>query len=499
MAISSPFISLENISKRFPGVKALDNVSLTLNKGEVHCLAGQNGCGKSTLIKVISGVCQPDKGSKIAIDGKLFPHLTPRLSSYYGVQVIYQDLSLFPNLSVAENIAAHHFLPGSHFWLRRKAMQKLAQKTMARIGVTLDPNRYVEKLSIADRQLVAICRALAAEATLVIMDEPTASLTRIEVNGLLRVVNELKNAGICVVFVSHKLDEVMEVADRISVMRDGKLVGTWPASELNSDELAYLMTGQRFAFNHLPPRANPDETPLLEVRNMSRSGQYHNINLTLRKGEITAIVGLLGAGRTELCLSLFGITRPDSGEIRLGGQVVKLHNNRDAIRHGIAYVSEDRQTQGLIMAQSIFDNTLVAIFPQLRTRWGLFNQRKARDTVASLIEELNIKVANSQLPVQTLSGGNAQRIAIAKWVATAPKVLILDSPTVGVDIANKEGIYRIARNLAESGIAVLMICDEIPEAYYNSHRVLVMRKGELVASFVPHQSSEEQIAEVVNE
>jgi len=499
MSTQTPFISLENISKSFPGVRALDAVTLTLNRGEVHCLAGQNGCGKSTLIKVISGVYQPDKGSHISIDGKLLTHLTPALSAYYGIQVIYQDLSLFPNLSVMENIAAHRYLPGGNFWVNRRAMRQLAQETMARIGVQLDPSRKVEKLSIADRQLVAICRALAADASLVIMDEPTASLTRHEVNGLLRVVSELKAAGICVVFVSHKLDEVMEVSDRISVIRDGKLVGTYAASKLDSDELAWLMTGQRFSFSHLPERADRCDTPLLEVRNLSRRNQYQQINLQLRSGEITAIVGLLGAGRTELCLSLFGITRPDSGEIILDGKPVKLRSNRDAIRHGIAYVSEDRQTEGLIMTQSIFDNLLVPIFPHLRNRLGLMDRDEARQRASTLIRELNIKVSDSQLAVQTLSGGNAQRVAIGKWVATRPKVLILDSPTVGVDIANKEGIYRIARELAESGMAVLMICDEIPEAYYNSHRVLVMRKGELVASFAPHQCREEEIAGVVNE
>lgn len=255
-----------------PGVRALDNVTLTLEKGEVHCLAGQNGCGKSTLIKVISGVYEPDKGSLISVDGKLFSHLTPALSAWYGVQVIYQDLSLFPNLSVAENIALHRYLPGGAFWVKRDAMRAWRSKPCNESGVSLDLDRKVEKLSIADRQLVAICRALAADASLVIMDEPTASLTRHEVNGLLRVVNELKAAGICVVFVSHKLDEVMEVADRISVMRDGKLVGTFPASKLDSDELAFLMTGERFTFSHLPARADKNETPLLEVKNCRGRG-----------------------------------------------------------------------------------------------------------------------------------------------------------------------------------------------------------------------------------
>lgn len=464
----------------------------------MHCLAGQNGCGKSTIIKVISGVYQPEKGAAITLDGKLFHTLTPQLSSYYGIQVIYQDLSLFPNLSVAENIVIHRYLPGGDFWVHRESMRKKALAAMQRVGVALDPDRKVEKLSIADRQLVAICRAIAADASLVIMDEPTASLTRSEVNGLLRVVNELKAAGICVVFVSHRLDEVMEVADRISVMRDGKLVGTYPASELDSHELAFLMTGQRFTYSHLPHRAPADVTPLLEISQLSRKGQYHNISLSLRQGEITSIIGLLGSGRTELCLSLFGMSQPDSGEIRINGKVVKFHSNRDAIRHGIAYVSEDRLTQGLIMDQSIYDNTLVSIFDKLHTGAGLMDHRKAAAVVKDLIRDLNIKVPDSSLPVKTLSGGNAQRIAIAKWVATRPHILILDSPTVGVDIANKEGIYRIARDLAESGMAVLMICDEIPEAYYNSHRVLVMRKGELVAEFAPHQSSEAQIAEVIN-
>ncbi|WP_313162745.1 sugar ABC transporter ATP-binding protein [Kosakonia cowanii] len=498
MTDPTAFITLENISKQFPGVLALDKVNLTLKKGEVHCLAGQNGCGKSTIIKVISGVYHPEKGGSIELDGKLFHQLSPQLSAHYGIQVIYQDLSLFPNFSVAENISLHRYLPGGDIWVRRGAMRKQALAAMARIGVRLDPDKKVEKLSIADRQLVAICRAIAAEARLVIMDEPTASLTRQEVNGLLRVVNELKAAGICVVFVSHRLDEVMEVADRISVMRDGKLVGTWPASELDSHELAYLMTGQRFHYSPLPEKPPVDQPPMLELRHLSRKGKYRDINLSLRSGEIVSIVGLLGSGRTELCMSLFGMTRPEDGEIRINDKPVKMRNNHDAIRHGIGYVSEDRLTQGLIMEQSIYDNTIVTVFDKLHTRSGLLDHAKAGQLVKDLIGNLNIKVSDPQLPVKTLSGGNAQRIAIAKWVATQPRILILDSPTVGVDIANKEGIYQIARQLAEQGMAVLMICDEIPEAYYNSHRVLVMRRGELVAEFNPHRCSEEEIAEVVN-
>lgn len=267
---------------------------------------------------------------------------------------------------------------------------------------------------------------------------------------------------------------------------------------LDRHELAFLMTGQRFHYSPLPPLPPAEQAPLLEVRNLSRGEKYRNVNLALRGGEIVSIVGLLGAGRTELCLSLFGMTRPDSGEIRIEGRAVQLHNNREAVRHGIGYVSEDRLTQGLIMEQSIYDNTIVTVFDRLHTSLGLLDHARATELVNRLIRDLNIKVSDSALPVKTLSGGNAQRIAIAKWVATQPKILILDSPTVGVDIANKEGIYQIARDLAQLGMAVLMICDEIPEAYYNSHRVMVMRKGELIAEFAPHQSTEQQIAEVVN-
>lgn len=497
MTQATAFITLENISKRFPGVLALDQVNLTLNKGEVHCLAGQNGCGKSTIIKVISGVYQPEKGASILVDGKLFHQFTPQLSFYYGVQVIYQDLSLFPNLTVSENIAVHRYLPGGDFWVKRQSMRERALAAMQRVGVTLDLDKKVEQLSIADRQLVAICRAIAADARLVIMDEPTASLTSQEVKGLLDVVRDLKSQGICVVFVSHRLDEVMEVADRISVMRDGKLMGTWQASELDSQELAFLMTGQRFTYSQLPPLA-AKATPLLEVKKLSRGEQFRNIDLTLHQGEIVSITGLLGAGRTELCLSLFGMTQPDSGEMLVAGEPVRFRHNRDAIHHGIGYVSEDRLTQGLIMDQSIYDNTIVSVFDKLHTRSGLLDHGKAAALVKKLVQDLNIKVSDTALPVKTLSGGNAQRIAIAKWVATQPRILILDSPTVGVDIANKEGIYHIAKALAEQGMAVLMICDEIPEAYYNSHRVLVMRKGELIAEFYPHQCTEQQIAEVVN-
>ena len=492
----SPFLSLRHVSKTFHSNRALNEIALDFMPGEVHCLAGQNGCGKSTLIKIISGVYQPDSGAEITLSGQSVSRLTPAISVAQGIQVIYQDLSLFPNLSVWENIAINHY---HRNWLvTRKAMRQKAQQTIDSIQIDLPLDEPVESLSIARCQLVAICRALAQDARLIIMDEPTASLTHQEVAGLLNVVHQLRERGICVVFVSHRLEEVMAVSDRISVIKDGNLVGTWPAAEMTTKRLGFLMTGQEFEYKTRALWQGKTSIPVLEVRNLSRQGEYHDISLRVEAGEVVSIVGLLGAGRTELCLSLFGMTKPDSGEILLNGQPVTFNSNRDAIRHGIGYVSEDRMSRGLVMTQSIGNNIISTVFQKVKGNLGLLSEQKSSELINRLVNALKIKVADTRLPVNTLSGGNAQRVSIAKWLAISPRLLILDSPTVGVDIANKEGIYHIVSDLAAHGIAVLMICDEIEEAWYQSHRILVMQRGKLTHSFLPDSSSQEQISEVVN-
>ncbi|KMV35265.1 MULTISPECIES: sugar ABC transporter ATP-binding protein [Franconibacter] len=491
-----PFLSLRHVSKTFHGTRALNDVSLDFMPGEVHCLAGQNGCGKSTLIKIISGVYQPDNGAQITLGGKSWPRLHPAASVAQGIQVIYQDLSLFPNLSVWENIAINHYHHG--VLVKRRQLRQAAQQAMASINVHLPLDAPVESLSIARCQLVAICRALAQDARLIIMDEPTASLTHQEVEGLLHVVRQLRERGICVVFVSHRLEEVMAVSDRISVLKDGNLVGTWQASEITTKRLGFLMTGMEFEYQVRELRQGAQSTPVLEVRNLSRRGEYEDVSLKVEAGEVVSIVGLLGAGRTELCLSLFGMTKPDSGEILINGHPVRFHNNQDAIRHGIGYVSEDRMSRGLVMSQSIENNVISTVFHQVKGAFGLISESRTRALVDRLVKALTIKTSDTGLPVNTLSGGNAQRVSIAKWLAITPKLLILDSPTVGVDIANKAGIYHIISDLASHGIAVLMICDEIDEAWYQSHRILVMQKGRITHSFLPDQSSQEQIAGVVN-
>lgn len=490
------FLKLTGISKSYGGVRALSDVDMALEVGEAHCLVGENGSGKSTLIKIISGAQPPEPGGTIEIEGEAFAALTPRESTRRGIQVIYQDLSLFPNLTVAENIAVGHHLGFVHLvdWKRIRAT---AAAAMARIGVSLNLDEPVGNLSIANRQIVAICRALAADARLVIMDEPTASLTRHEVDALLGLVRDLKAKGICIIFVSHRLDEVLEVADRVTVLRDGRKVGTYPAAEVDGKKLAYLMTGKAFSYDLKTIDANQPPVAL-EVTRLTREGEYEDVSFAVHQGEILGITGLLGSGRTELALTLFGMAPADRGEIKVAGKPVRLDNNQAAIAQGIGYVSEDRLTLGLVLDQPISANIVVTVLNDLARAFGLIPAKARQDTVDHWVRELGIKVSKTENAVKTLSGGNQQRVVLAKWMARRPRVLILDSPTVGVDISAKDGIYEIVKRLAAAGVAVIMISDEIPEVLYHSHRVLVMRDGRLTASFIPVNSSEQEVMAAVN-
>ena len=490
------FLELSDISKTFGGVRALSGVSLTLTAGEVHCLAGENGSGKSTLIKIISGVQQPDPGGRIAIEGRVHPRLTPSDSTRLGIQVIYQDLSLFPDLTVAENIGfAQHLGPLKGVEWRR--MHETARAVMGRIGIALDLSARVGDLAIAQRQLVAICRALASDPRLVIMDEPTASLSRNEVAGLLSLTRELTRRGITVVFVSHRLGEVLEIADRVTVLRDGRLQGTYPAAGMTGRRLGALMTGADFDYTaHVPDLSAAPV--VLSVAGLSRAGEFADIGFDLRAGEILGITGLLGAGRTELALALFGMQPADGGTIHLDGLPVAIRTNRDAIRAGIAYVPEDRLTLGLVLAQSVASNIVVTVLNRLAGRFGLLGRARQRAEVTTWIERLGIKVSDPANPVRTLSGGNQQRVVLAKWLATGPRVLILDSPTVGVDVSAKDGIYAIVRDLAAAGMAVIMISDEIPEVLFHAHRILVMRAGRIVGSYDPDKVTEADVQQAVD-
>lgn len=495
--MAQPFLRMEQVSKTYAGVTALDKVDFELDYGEIHCLVGENGSGKSTLIKIISGAVKADPGCQVEIEGEKI-HAHKAIDAIdRGIQVIYQDLSLFPNLTVAENIALGELVRDHRRLVNWKELRKIAQLAMVRIDVSLDLDAIVAEISIADQQLVAICRSLTRDIKLIIMDEPTASLTRREVESLLSVVLDMKSKGISTLFVSHKLNEVFQIADRISVLRDGKKVGVFPSNEINEEKLTHLMTGKAVNYQNFNPVSNGFD-PILEVRNLSRSSEYENINLHLLPGEILGITGLLGSGRTELALSLFGVTQPDSGQILFEQEQIKIHSIDDAMKIGIGYVPEDRLAQGLVHEQPVGDNLIITIIESLVNRFKLIDNRKKKATIDRWISALDIKIPNVESPVRTLSGGNQQRIVLAKWISTNPKILILDGPTIGIDVAAKFAIHEIIRDLARQGIAIILISEEIPEVYNNCNRVLVMRKGRIVKEFLTNMTTEDEIQEFVN-
>lgn len=490
--MESTFLRMRNVSKRYTGVQALDHVDFEINEGEIHCLAGTNGSGKSTLIKIISGEEKPDKGSEIYIRGELSTNRTSIDSIHQGIEIIYQDLSLFPNLTVAENIALGTYISGRKKWVSSKANKVIARKAMEKIHIRIPLDKKVEDLSIADQQLVAICRALTGDLRLLIMDEPTTALTHKEVDALLTVVKELKSKGIAILFISHKLDEVMRVAQKVTILRDGRKAGPYPASDLDSRKIEYLMTGENFKYVRNTDRI-AREKPLLELENLTKKNNYKDISLTLFPGEIIGITGPLGSGRTELALSVFGMNPPEKGTIKLNGQQICLNSVRDAVDYGIAYVPENRLVQGLVMEQAISKNTVLTVIEKLLNKLRLINHQQKSETISNLIAAFNIKAPLVRAPVATLSGGNQQRIVLAKWMATEPILLILDGPTVGVDIAAKGAIHETIKCLAKEGIGVIIISDEVAEVVNSCHRVFVMNRGKITAEFKTIESTEEDI------
>jgi simple sugar transport system ATP-binding protein len=474
--MSQNFLVMKGVNKHFGGgVHALKDVDFELKKGEIHCLVGQNGSGKSTLIKIISGVIKPDPGSYIEILGKEVTSFSSHYSMESGIRVIYQDLSLFPNLTVAENIAFDINIENKAGNISWKQIYENAAKALEKIQVDLDLDIAVERLSIADRQLVAIARALATNAKLIIMDEPTSSLTRKEVDILFAIIKDLQSKGMTVMFVSHRLDEVMEIAERVSVIRDGVFRGTVKKSEIDDAKLVYMISGQNI--RHEQRLAKASAETLLEVRNLCREGQYENISLKLNKGECLGIIGLLGSGRTELALSIFGMNPPDSGEIMVEGERKDFKTNQDAVKSRIGYVPEDRLLQGLVLDQPIESNISIAISDRLKNKLGLIDNKKKRQIALNWIEKLNIFSAVPDVNASAMSGGNQQKIVISKWLATEPRILILDQPTNGIDVAAKDAIYAIIHELAQDGLGIILISDEVPEIYYNCSRALIMHKG----------------------
>jgi simple sugar transport system ATP-binding protein len=474
-------LEVRGVRKTFGGVVALDGVSMALRPGFVHCLAGENGCGKSTLIKIISGVESADAG-EILIDGEPVSRMTPMTALRAGIQVIYQDFSLFPNLTVAENIVLPAAIAARSRLYRAKRLRPSAERIVQELGLALDLDAEVGRLSVADRQLTAICRALVQDARVIFMDEPTTALTHSEVQRLFDLVRRLQGRGVALVFVSHKLEEVLTVSQEVTVLRSGRLVAHGAVEEFDVRSLTEAMTGREVDDSRVVVAVDPAAEPLLEVD-----------SLTL----VLGLTGLLGSGRGEIAEALFGVLKAESGSVRLAGRRVAPGSIQASIAAGLGYVPEDRLTQGLFLDKPISDNIIASSLGEhARGRLFLSAQRTA-ETISRLFQRLRIKAPSVAAPVRSLSGGNAQRVVLAKWLATNPRVLILNGPTVGVDVGSKEEILQILREAATAGMGVIMISDDVPELVSICHRVLIVRRGEIVADFEGDSIDTHRIQEVM--
>ena len=472
------FLKLEGIKKSFGGVHALKGVDLEIRKGEIHCLAGENGCGKSTLIKAISGVHDADEGS-IWIDGEKVEKMKPMDAINRGIQVIYQDFAVFPNLTVAENIALNGELKNKQKFVNWKSIHEIAAKAMAQVGADIDPDVKLERLSVANKQMVAICRAIINDAKLLILDEPTTALTAREVDKLWDIVRSLKAKGIAIMIVNHKLDEIYRIADRLTILRNGAYVSSCPISEYDQARFTRDMTGHDVSEDKYHPEEQKEE--ILRVENLSRKGAFENVSFTLHKGDVLGLTGLLGSGRGEIGEALFGIAPAESGKIVLNGKEITIKSVADAIANDIGYVPEDRLTQGLFMDRSIQDNTIASSIRRYM-KGGRLDEQAMEDVTRRWIDEIGIVAPSPKPAVRTLSGGNAQKVVIAKWLNTEPKLFILDGPTVGVDIGAKAEIHAILHDLAQRGIGIIVISDDLPELVQNCNKIVVMRDGKVAAS-----------------
>jgi ABC-type sugar transport system ATPase subunit len=478
----APFIRLTGVSKTFSGIKVLKDVDFDVRAGEVHALLGENGAGKSTLIKIISGFHRPDEGGTMTVKGQPVHFASPRDARDAGIATVYQELLLFPDLTVAENIFLGHAPRTSFGRLDWTTMRTRARALLDDLdSPDLDVDARVGGLSVANRQRVEIAKALSLDAKLLIMDEPTASLADADVRRLLDVVRRLKARGVAIVYISHRMPEVFALADRVTVLRDGALIGTRPIAEVDHAELVSMMVGR--SIDQLFPKVEvPIGEPVLELKGVSFRDEVRDISFTLRAGEILGIAGLVGSGRTELALTIFGITPATAGEIRLNGQPVSIKSPQQARDLGIAYVPEDRGLQGLIRPQTIRENVSLALLDRISTA-TIVDRARELALAKDAIVRFGIRARGPEQPARQLSGGNQQKVVLAKWIATEPKVLIMDEPTRGIDVGAKSEIHALMSRLAGEGLAVIMISSELPEVLGMSDRILVMNGGTMVGIY----------------
>ncbi|HEX3045763.1 MAG TPA: sugar ABC transporter ATP-binding protein [Bacillota bacterium] len=489
--MSELLLKMENIKKIFPGVVALDNVSMDLRRGEVHAICGENGAGKSTLMKVLSGIYQPElgalylKGQKMSIHGV---HEAQRL----GICIIHQELNLAPHLTVAQNIflGREPLLYGRI--LDEKKLNQKAAEILQSLHLDINPTTLVKDLSVSKQQMVEICKALSVKSEILIMDEPTSALSESEIDELFRIIHKLKNEGVGIFYISHRLEELKSIVDRISILRDGRYIGTWDYGQLTLDEIIAQMVGRTLS-GKFPPCNRKIGPKILEVHNITRKNVIKNISFQLHQGEILGIAGLMGAGRTELARAIFGADNKDGGRILLEGKEISVANPLEAIKAGIAYLSEDRKRDGLALNLEVDKNITLANIKSFANWWGVMSKRKEKAVADKFVNDLRIKTPSLDQKVINLSGGNQQKIVLAKWLCRHSKVVIFDEPTRGIDVGAKLEVYELMNALAEQGAGIIMISSELPEILGMSDRIIVLHEGKITGALTKAEATQERI------
>ena len=483
-------IEMRGIDKSFGSNQVLKQAGFTLESGEVHALMGANGAGKSTLMKILTGVYTKDAGT-VLVDGKEVNYKNPQEAEKAGIVFIYQELNVMFDLTVEENLFMGKEIHGKFGICDKKAMQKKAQEALNILGVNISPKTVMAELSVGQQQMVEICKALMADAKVIIMDEPTAALTQSETVALFKVIESLRKKGVSMVYISHRMEEIFELCDRITVLRDGSYIGVKNIPETNMNEIVKMMIGREIGERY-PSRNVKIGKEVLKVKELTRKGTFHDVNFSVRAGEVLGVSGLMGAGRTEIMQAIFGNLSYESGTIEIDGKEVKISNPRQAMEHGIGFITEDRKTEGLMLDKSIRKNISLCNLRRI-SKSSVISREAEKNMVAEAIKDLRIKCFGSYHECNNLSGGNQQKVVLAKWILTNPKILILDEPTRGVDIGAKKEIYSIINKLAAQGVAIIMVSSELPEVLGMSDNIMVVREGEVRGIISYEEANQERV------
>ncbi len=486
-------VLMEDIDKRFPGVHALDHCRFDLRAGEVHALCGENGAGKSTLMKILSGIYPKDAG-RISYKGQEVEISSPKAAQELGISIIHQELNLMPHLTLAQNIfIGREPRTGVRFWLDEPALNQQTAELFERMHLNLDPRTKVSDLTVAKQQMVEIAKALSYNSEVLIMDEPTAALTDAEIEDLFRIIRQLRDRGVGIVYISHRMDEIKQITDRITVMRDSRYVDTVNTADTTIDRIISMMVGRTIFEDRPALPEDQGQAVVLEVKDLNRGKVLKDINFSLKRGEILGFAGLMGAGRTEVARAVFGADPIDSGEIYVHGKKAHIHNPSDAVRHGIGYLSEDRKRYGLALGMDVETNVVLASMRKFLSALGIVNAQRTRSTAETQVQNLAIKTPGIQQKVKNLSGGNQQKVIIGKWLTANTDILIFDEPTRGIDIGAKNEIYKLLNELVQQGKSIIMISSELPEVLRMSHRVIVMCEGRITGNLPIREATQEKI------